>query len=267
MKRIVTEEKIVPNSRSEIVRRRAAGTLTWSAPLAMMLLRSALPVAAQAVVAGFFLLRSSPTPWQDAVPWWPIYGTLSDVGCLAMLWWLAKREGITFLDLLSLDRARWRSDVLLCVVIIAVGLPLVLGGIALSSLIVFGTIQPPGEIYESLPLLPALYATLVWPVIVGLAEQMTFNGYLAPRFQVLTGSTVAAIVIVVLGWCLEHPVLPLTLDPKFMVFRYLSPVLFATFITILYLRVRRLLPFVVAHAIMDGLGTFVGVLLPLLSSR
>ena len=252
----MVEEEVVPNSREQIVRRRAAGKVMWAFPVTMLLLRSTFPVAAQAVVACIFILRSSPSPWQDAVPWWPVYGTLSDVSCLAALWWLAKREGIGFLDLLSLDRRKWRSDIVICAVIILVGLPLVLAGIAGSSLIVFGTPQPPGEIYESLPLLPPLYATLVWPVIVGLAEQMTFNGYLAPRFQVLTGSTVAGVIILVLGWCLEHPVLPLTLDPKFMLFRYLSPVLFATFITILYLRVRRLLPFIVAHAIMDGLGTF-----------
>jgi hypothetical protein len=32
----------------------------------------------------------------------------------------------------------------------------------------------------------------------------------------------------------------------------------------LYLRLRRLIPFAIAHALMDGAGVLVGVLLPLL---
>jgi hypothetical protein len=38
------------------------------------------------------------------------------------------------------------------------------------------------------------------------------------------------------------------------------------FQTLLYLRLRRLLPFALAHALMDGASVLIGVLLPLLTT-
>ena len=54
--------------------------------------------------------------------------------------------------------------------------------------------------------------------------------------------------------------MPLTFDAKFMAFRLLAPVPFAVFQTLLYLRLRRLVPLAIAHALMDGAT----VLVPLL---
>jgi hypothetical protein len=55
--------------------------------------------------------------------------------------------------------------------------------------------------------------------------------------------------------------MPLTFDTKFMTYRLLASVPNSLFETILYLRLRRVLPLAVAHALMDGAT----VLIPLLS--
>jgi len=103
---------------------------------------------------------------------------------------------------------------------------------------------------------------LVWPFLWGLTEQMTYNGYLLPRFQVLSQSTSLAIVLVAFAWSLQHAFMPLTFDAKYMAFRLLSSVPNSVFQTLLYLRLRRLLPLAIAHALMDAAT----VLLPLVSS-
>jgi membrane protease YdiL (CAAX protease family) len=54
----------------------------------------------------------------------------------------------------------------------------------------------------------------------------------------------------------------LTFDAKFMVFRLLSPVPFSVFATLLYLRLRRLLPLAIAHGMMDSASVLIGVLIP-----
>jgi hypothetical protein len=64
------------------------------------------------------------------------------------------------------------------------------------------------------------------------------------------------------GWLVYGTLAPLTFDPKFMAVRALSPLPFSVFQTLLYLRLRRLIPFAIAHALMDGASAFVGVLLP-----
>ena len=254
-----------PNARAAIVRRLETATLTWGGPALMLFARAACAVGAQAVVAAVFALRSSPTPWHDAEPWLPVYGTLIDVGCLALLWRLTRREGIRLFDLVGFERTRLVRDALLGFALIPVSLVFILGGIFAAGWLFYGTLSPP-YLFGPLPLLAALYGVLVWPFIWGLTEQLTYNGYLVPRFQVLCRSTSVAVALVAFAWSAQHMFMPLTFDAKFMAFRLLSPVPFSIFATLLYLRLRRLIPFVIAHALMDGASVLIGVLLPLLKA-
>ena len=139
----------------------------------------------------------------------------------------------------------------------------ILGGIHAAGWLLYGTLTPP-YLFRPLPLPAALCGVLVWPVIWGLTEQMTYNGFLAPRFQVLCRSTSLAIAFVAFAWSLQHVFMPLAFDAKFMAFRLLSSVPNTVFQTFLYLRLRRVIPFAIAHALMDGASVLIGVLLPLL---
>jgi len=237
-----------PNSHEALLQRRAAATLTWRGPALMLF--------------AVFALRSSPTPWHDAERWLPVYGTLIDAGCLALLWRLTRREGIRLFDLVGFERTRLARDALLGFALVPVSLVFILGGIFAAGWFLYGMLSPP-YLFGPLPLPVALYGVLVWPFIWGLTEQMTYNGYLVPRFQVLCRSTSLAIVFVAFAWSAQHVFMPLTFDAKFMAFRLLSPIPFSVFATLLYLRLRRLIPFAIAHALMDGASVLIGVLLPM----
>jgi membrane protease YdiL (CAAX protease family) len=189
-----------------------------------------------------------------------VYATLIDAGCLTLLWRLTRREGIRLFDLLGFERARLVRDALLGLALIPASLVLILGGIYATGWLVYGTLTPP-FLFGPLPLPAALYGVLVFPFIWGLTEQMTYNGYLVSRFQVLYRSTTLAIAVVAFAWSLQHAFMPLTFDEKFMAFRLVSPLPYSIFLTFLYLRLRRLVPFAIAHALMDGAS----VLLPLLT--
>ena len=253
---------ILPNSRSELVKRRDTGRLTWSGPAVMLFARPSFSFLAQAFVAGLFALQSSPEPWLDAARWFPVYATLIDAGCLAGLWILTRREGIALRDLLSFDSSRWRGDVLVGLCLIPLNLVCIFAGIRGSSHLVFGTWQPPA-LFQRLPLAPAIYGVVVFPAIWGLIEQMTYNGYLVPRFQVLSGRTAIAVALVTLPWSFQHALQPLTFDPAFMLYRFLAAIPNTVFFALAYLRVRRLLPFVIAHWLMDAADVFMEVLLPI----
>jgi len=251
-----------PNSQEALLRQREAATLTWRGPALMLLARAVFGVGAQAVVAAIFALRASLTPWHDAEPWLPVYGTLIDAGCLALLWRLTRREGIGLFDLVGFERTRLVRDVLLGFALIPVSLVFILGGTYAAGWLLYGTPSQP-YFFGTLPLPAAVYGVLVWPFIWGLTEQMTYNGYLLPRFQVLCRSTSVAIAVVAFAWSLQHVVMPLTFDAKFMAFRLLSSVPFSVFLTLLYLRLRRLVPLAIAHALLDGASVLISVLLPL----
>ena len=261
--RLFTKETRIPfmdpNSHEALLRRREAGTLKWRGPALMLFARAAFGVGAQAIVAAVFVLRASPTPWHDAEPWLPVYGTLIDAGCLTLLWRLTRREGIGLFDLVGFERARLVRDALLGFALIPVSLVFIYGGTYAAGWIVYGTLTPP-YLLGGLPLPAALYGVLVFPFIWGLTEQMTYNGYLVPRFQVLCRSTSVAIAVVAFVWSMQHAFMPLTFDAKFMAYRLLASVPFSVFQTLLYLRLRRIVPFVIAHALLDGAT----VLIPLL---
>src|SRR5574338_862786 len=225
------------NSHEALLRRRESGTLTWRGPALMLFARAAFGVAAQAVVVAVFALRGSSTPWHDSELWLPVYATLIDAGCLALMWQLTRREGIGLLDLIGFERSRLGRDVLLGLALIPVGLVFIFGGSYAAGWVVYGARTPP-LLLGGLPLWAALYGVLVFPFLWGLTEQMTYNGYLLPRFQVVFRNTTAAGAIVAFVWSLEHAFIPLTFDPKFMMYRLLSPVPFSTFQALLYLRLR-----------------------------
>jgi len=252
-----------PNSHEALLRRREAATLTWRGPALMLFARAFFAVGAQAVVAAIFALRASSTPWHDAEPWLPVYGTLIDAGCLTLMWRLTRREGIRLFDLVGFVRTRLGRDVLLGFALIPVCLVFVLAGPYAAGWLLYGTPSQP-YFFGRLPLPAALYGVLVWPFIWGLTEQMTYNGYLLPRFQVLSRSTSVGIAVVALVWASQHAFMPLTFDGRFMAFRWLSAVPLSVFMTLAYLRLRRLLPLAIAHALMDGASVLLSALLPLL---
>jgi uncharacterized protein len=252
-----------PDSQPALVQRRDAGTLTWRGPALMLFARAALAVAAQAVFAGIFALRSSPAPWHEAGPWLPVYASLIDAGCLVLLWRFTRWEGIRLIDLVGFERSRLARDLLLGVALIPFCLAFIYGGVYAAGWLVYGTLTPP-YLTGPLPLPAALYGILVFPFLWGITEQMTYNGYLLPRFQVLSGRTGLAVAVVAFVWSLQHAFMPLTFDPRFMAFRLLAPIPESVFVTLLYLRLRRLLPLALSHALMDGATVFIGSLLPLL---
>src|ERR671933_94584 len=147
------------NSHEALLRRREAGTLTWRGPALMLFARAAFAVGAQAIVAAVFALRASPAPWHDAEPWLPVYGTLIDAGCLALMWWLTRREGIRLLDLVGFERARLARDALLGLAIIPAALVFILGGVYAAGWLLYGTLTPP-LLFGSLPLPATLYSAL-----------------------------------------------------------------------------------------------------------
>lgn len=257
----VSGTRMDPNSHESLLRRRESATLTWRDPALMLFARAACAVGAQAVVAGVFVLRASPTPWQGSRSWLPVYGTLIDLGCLALLWRFTRREGIRLPDLVGFERAHLVRDALVGLALIPVSLVFILAGTYAAGWLVYGSPSQP-YLWAPLPLPAALYGVLVWPFIWGLTEQMTYNGYLLPRLQVLCRSTSAAIAVVAFAWSFQHVFMPLTFDAKFIAFRLLSPVPFSVFALLVYLRLRRLVPLAIAHALMDGASVLIGVLLP-----
>jgi len=244
-----------------VIRRRVLDRrVTWSGPLAMVAARSVFALLAQGLVTLVFAWLQNPDPVKAGTAWWQVTGTLVDLGCLALLFWLTRREGIRIRDLIGLQRGRLGRDALLGLGLLLLAFPVVMiGGSILSGLLIFREIQP-GEpmlaAMKSLPLWAALYARSIWWVVWSFTEQLTYNGYALPRLQALTGRTWPAVLIVGLGWALQHAFLPFVPDLRVFLYLFIQMLPLVLVMQLVYLRIRRLPPLIVMHWGMDLFSTF-----------
>jgi uncharacterized protein len=248
----------LPNSLPALEERAAAGRLGWSGPVLMLFARLVLALLAQALVAGLFALQGHPSPWEASAPWFTVYGTLIDVGCLVALWRLSRREGLGLFDLVRTHPIRPGADVLLGLGYLV--LYLLVGGVFGTAIgfLIYGA--PPANPMGGLPLWGMLYSILVWPVLWGFAEQLTYNGYALPRLEVLSRRAWVPIALVVFFWAVQHVALPLRFDAQFILYRGLSALPAVGLMVVLFLRKRRLLSLIVAHMLVDALSALSGYL-------
>jgi membrane protease YdiL (CAAX protease family) len=241
------------NSGPAIDRRVALGRITWTGPLLLATGRSGLILLAQALAAGVFALRGHPAPWRAAAPWWTVYGTLVDLGCLALMWRFTRAEGITIRDLIG--AIRLPRDILAGLGYYCLVFPFFVGGGLLSAKLVYGNIQPDvpsGLIFgRVLPLWGVVYSLSVFWMIWSPTEEMTYQAYALPRIQALSGRTWVAMVVVGFWWALQHSFLPFLPDWRCVLWRFLAFVPGVIVFMLVYLKTRRLPPLIVAHWPMD----------------
>jgi uncharacterized protein len=205
-----------PNALSQIRVRVAQSRVTWTGPLLLITGTSALMLLAQALVAAVFFLQGSLEPWLAAGPWWTIYGTLVDLGCLALMWKFTRSEGITLRDLVGYIRLQYGRDFFRGIGIFALVFPLLVGAGLLSGRWLYSTFHAepyPGLLSRRvLPLWALVYSRSLWWVIWSPTQEMTYAGYALPRIQALSGRAWVAIAVVGFWWAIQHSFLPFIPD-------------------------------------------------------
>jgi CAAX prenyl protease-like protein len=251
------------NSQPEVEKRATRGNISWTGPLMMVTGRTVLAVVAQAIVAFVYLLRHNPSPWQAAAPWWTVYGTVVDIGCLTLMARFTRREGIGLRDLIGRIHLRWGRDLVIGLGWFLLIFPFFMFGAPLSSKLVYGSMQPdlyPGFLSaRALPLWAVIYSLSLWWMIWSPTEEMTYQAYALPRLQALSGRWWVAMPVVAFWWALQHSFFPLILDWHYVAWRFLAFLPGVTVFLLIYSRTRRLPPLIGAHWLMDILAVLMTV--------
>jgi membrane protease YdiL (CAAX protease family) len=247
------------NSLPFLRRRMAEGSVTWSGLLLVLTGRTGFMLLAQGLVALVFLLRRADRPWLAAAPWWTVYGTLIDAGCLALMWKLTRGEGIRLRDLIGSIKWRYGRDFFLGAGVFAAVFPFFVVGGWLSARLIYGTAPPdvfPGVLGgRVLPPWAVIYSFSLWWMIWSVTEEMNYAGYALPRAQALSGRPSLAVALVGFWWAIQHSFLPFVPDWRNFVWRFLAFVPGVVVFMLIYLRTRRLAPLIVAHWSMDIIAT------------
>lgn len=247
------------NSKSALIARAHTGQLTWTGPLLIVIARSAFMISAQAIAVGWLGMRSHTWSWNGAAKWWTVYGTLVDIGCLALMAVYTRKEGIRLRDLIGSVKLRWGHDLFLGAGIFCLAFPFFIPAARVATWLVYGGGQPP--LFEGsltgrvLPVWGMVYTFGVWLLIWSPTEEMTYQGYVLPRIEALSRSWIA-VSIVSFWWALQHVFLPFILDWKYVVWRFLAFLPAMVVMTLLYLKVRRLPAFFLAHWSMDTIAIY-----------
>jgi hypothetical protein len=242
------------NSQEAIQPRVTEGIIPRFGPLLMLFARPAFILLAQGLTYLLFLLLDVPNAGVVLRNWWPVYGTLVDIGCLGLLLWLTHHEGIRLFDLIGFDVKRLKTEIPLGLGLFVIIFPVtIFGGGMLAQLITYGKLNPVFPEYtfmRTLPLLGLLYARILWWPIWSATEEMTYTGYALPRLIAMTKSRWLSVAIVAFFFSLQHSFLMLA-GFRFGFYMFLTFIPLSIAMLIAYLRIRRLLPLIVAHWLMD----------------
>jgi hypothetical protein len=242
------------NSPEAIRSHLAEGVIPRYGPMLMLVARSAFILLFQGITLLLFMGFNIPNAAVEVRNWWSVYGTLVDFGCLGLLIWLTKYEGIRLFDLIGLAKSKLKTEIPFGVGIFTVVFPVtVFGGGMLAMLIAYGRLNPvfPENTYiRALPLLAVLYSRVLWWPLWSATEEITYNGYALARLIALTKSTWLSVVIVSFFFSIQHSFLMLA-DFKYGLYMFLTFVPLTITLELIYLRIRRLPPLIVAHWLMD----------------
>jgi uncharacterized protein len=124
------------NLTETIQSRLSAGRVPRFGPVLVIVARPTLALLAQAVTLLIMTQLNVPRAGIAVRNWWTVYGTLVDLGCLGLLLWLTRREGIRLGDLIAFSKNRLKTDIPLGLGIFIIVFPVtIFGGGMLAQLI------------------------------------------------------------------------------------------------------------------------------------
>jgi hypothetical protein len=217
----------------------------------MLLSRSILFIAAQALTALVLSLTGTSPAWTEAARWWIFFPIFANVGSIFLLVYCFRTEGKRYLDILHFNRETWKTDLLWFFGSGLLGFPIAAAPMNILGQAIFGDpMAPIHMLFRPLPVW-ALLVGLLFPATMAFAELPTYLGYSMPRL--FNGkSPWLAFFFAALFLSLQHIFLPFYADWNYLLWRGLMYLPFALYAALMIKLCPNLLPyFAVVHALMD----------------
>ncbi len=231
-----------------------AGKPRLGRTMLMLVARMALFAFFQGLAVLVLTLAGRANALDASAAWWPVTLMLSAMVNLALLVWLYRAEGRRYMDLLRIDRANLKRDLLaLLGILIVTGPVAFIPNYALGTAL-FGDMQIAlNMLVRPLPVWGLVLAIGVFPIVHALTELPTYFGYVMPRLEAVSRRAWLAVLLPVLFLSFQHIFVPFIPDARFITWRAFMFLPFALMMGLVMRWRPHLLPFlVIFHALMDA---------------
>ncbi len=238
------------NSVEEIQNKAKTGIIQWHWPIFMLFSRTILFFSFGLILLLLLNFLKINHPNSEVTRWWTYQVMGTNIVCFFLLRWRASKENMKFSDLIGMKKGSLKKDMLLVLALLIPSGGIGYFGVYLAGVWLYGS-TPPAFMFQSLPLWAAIFSVIFFPLTNALIETTTYFGYSFQRIAGLSGNKWLALGLAAACLALQHIAIPLYLDFKYILWRFLSFLPFALFAGYIYLRIRRLVPLMVLHFLAD----------------
>ncbi len=238
------------NSVEEIQKKARSGVIQWPWPILMLFSRTFLFYGLGFLILLVLGFAKVDQPALEVTRWWTYQVMGANLLCFFILRWRTSKEAMKFSDLIGLEKGSLKKDILLILTLLIPSGAIGYLGVYLAGIWLYGN-TPPAFMFQSLPIWAAVFSVIFFPLSNALIETTTYFGYSFQRIAGLSHNQWLAWVLAATFLALQHIAIPLYLDLKYILWRFLSFLPFAFFAGYIYLRIRRLRPIMVLHYLAD----------------
>lgn len=214
-----------------------------------------LPIRSLMFVGVFMLLSlMSGEKLENLFHWWSVIASIINVLVIGILLFLCKKQKITYGKLIQYEKGtcKWYVAFLIVVSMLIVGM----GGMYLAGFICYGVFPYLAPmLIAPIPLILAIVNLFLLPITTTLAEDGLYLGlgvnYIKNKW--------IAIFVPAFFYAIQHSFIPMLLDGRYIMYRFLSFLPLTLWICYWYYKNRNPLPIMIGHGILN-VATAVNIL-------
>ncbi len=199
------------------------------------------------LVGGLLFALITNQSLDESTRWWPVLCIFFNVITIFVLALVCKHEGLDYRDLIDYRKGQLglKNILIISTLMLLSGV----GGLYAFGIAIFGYV--PTILIQPIPVWIAIISMILLPVTIVFAELPLYYGYSFRRIVDRTGNRGLAIGYIVFFYALQHSFIPLLVDWRYMLFRFLSFIPLLIVLSIIYIRKRALAPLMIGHGVLD----------------
>ena len=182
----------------------------------------------------------------DISNWWSIVATIVNIITILLLVLITKKMNISYSKLINYEKGKTKiKQTVIITIIVLVSASI---GMNLAGFICYGVIPYYAPMMASpIPVILAIINFILLPLTVPFAEDGLYLGCGVNQIK----NKKLSIIIPASFYALQHSFIPVLLEPKYIIYRFLSFLPLTIFFCIYYSKKKNPVPIMIGHAVVE----------------